>query len=86
MEDQKNHISFTDENNVIALSKIIPLTWACSSYNSDIAAPELEVLSEFRNTTLMLKDIMEPSDAGQLLWNRYCQAKDPKMITSQVQL
>lgn len=61
---KNNHISFTNENNVIALSKIIPLTWACSSYNSDIVAPELEVLLEFRNTTLMLKDIMEPSDAG----------------------
>ena len=58
MEGQKDHNSFTNENNVVALSRIIPLTWACSSYNSDTAAPELEAL-EFRNTTLMLEDIRE---------------------------
>ena len=63
MEGQKDHNSFTNENNVIALSRIIPLTWAYSSYNSDTIAPEFEAL-EFRNTTLMLEDIMELSDAG----------------------
>ena len=47
---------------MIALSRIIPLPWACSSYNSDTAAPELEAL-EFRNTTLMLEDIRELSGA-----------------------
>lgn len=62
------------------------LTISKSESNLNFNGLELEALLEFRNTTLMLKDIMEPSDAGWWLWNRYCHAKDPKMVISQVQL